>query len=540
MRTFYYNAKVYLSKGHFADAMIVDGSDIESVGTFEGLEHEAQGAVRVDCEGRTIVPGFNDSHCHVKMVGEAMSRPQIMNIKSIDAIVELCRQFAEDHPNVRTDGLAGFGWNQDLFTEGEKRVPNRHDLDRISTEFPVVLERACGHILTCNTKAIELLGLDENSPDLTEGSFWREENGYPSGVFAEAGGDLPRSLIAAPDFAKTRANFKNALDYASSLGITSVQSNDLTVGKNDDMTFGALADIYEKGEGKVRYHCQICCDTPEDLKRSVGSGLFSKYAQPLYDRMLSVGQLKLFKDGSLGARTALMRKDYEDDPGNRGMDCLDADAMYELVKTADSYGIQTVTHVIGDGAVEGVVECYEKVLDGRPNINRHGLIHCQITDKALMERIKASDIRVFYQPIFLHYDLHVVEDRVGKETASTSYAFGTAIRSGIHTSFGTDSPVEDINPYDGIYCAVTRSDLTGFPEGGFYPQERITVEEAVDAYTIGGAEAQFAERWKGRIAPGYVADFVILDRDIFTVPAEEIRKVRPVCTVLGGETVYTR
>ena len=539
MSTIYFNAKVYLGEGQFAEAVLVNGTDIEAVGTFKELSALSEDAKRVDCGGRTMIPGFNDSHCHLLMVGEMVNRPHITNIKSIDAMVEVCRQFAEDHPNVKSEGLHGFGWNQDLFTEGEKRIPTRHDLDRISTEFPVILERTCGHILTCNTKAIEMLGLDENSPDLKDGSFWREENGYPSGVFAENGCYLPLNLIPESSEEQLKENFLAAMKYATSLGVTSVQSNDLSSNKDPNGIISkVIDDVYENEETTLRYRYQICYYTPEEIRESARSGMFSRYGQLLHGRQVTVGPLKLIKDGSLGARTALMRNEYADDPGNFGMDCMSPELMDSLVKAADELGIQAVTHVIGDGAVEETVASYEKVIGNGPNKNRHALIHCQITDAALMERIRRSHIHIFYQPIFLNYDLHVVASRVGEELASTSYAFGTAIRNGSFVSFGTDSPVEDINPFYGVFSAVTRKDLDLFPEGGFCPGECITVEQAVDAYTIGSAEAEFAESWKGRIAPGYVADMVILDRDIFTVPHDEIKDIRPVCTIFNGKAVY--
>jgi predicted amidohydrolase YtcJ len=540
MKTLFFNAKVYLGEGRFASAVLVNGTDIEAVGTEEELLALSEGAEKINCEGRTVIPGFNDSHCHLLSVGAMVNRPHITNIRSIDAMVEVCRQYIEEHPSVRSEGLHGFGWNQDLFTEGEKRIPTRHDLDRISTEFPVVLERTCGHILSCNTKAIEMLGLDADSPDLEDGSFWREEDGYPSGVFAENGCYLPLKLMAEESEEQLRENFLAAMRYASSLGVTSVQSNDLSVNKDPKgLISKVIDDIYENEDTSLRYRYQICCYTPEEIRESAKSGMFSKYGELLHGRRVTVGPLKLFKDGSLGARTALMRNEYADDPGNFGMDCMSPEVMDSLVSAADELGIQVVTHVIGDGAVEGTVESYEKVIGQGPNKNRHALIHCQITDAPLMERIRRSDIRIFYQPIFLNYDLHVVASRVGDAMASTSYAFGTAVRNGSHVSFGTDSPVEDINPFDGVFSAVTRKDLSCFPDGGFYPEECITVEQAVDAYTIGSAEAEFAESWKGRIAPGYVADMVILDRDIFTVPHDEIKDIRPVCTIFNGKIVYS-
>ena len=235
-----------------------------------------------------------------------------------------------------------------------------------------------------------------------------------------------------------------------------------------------------------------------------------------------------------------MRKEYQDDPGNRGVECITKEEMDEFCRLADAAGIQVVTHVIGDRAIEDVIESYEKVLHDGKNPLRHALIHCQITDREMMERIAGDDILICYQPIFLDYDMHVVTDRCGEELSSTSYAFGTAKKLGIHVSYGTDSPVEDCNPFPNLYSAVTRRDQKGWPEGGFFPEERVDIEDAVDAYTIGSAYNEFAEDFKGRLKPGYLADMAVLDTDIFTCRPEEIRTILPVMTIVDGQIVYRK
>ena len=214
--------------------------------------------------------------------------------------------------------------------------------------------------------------------------------------------------------------------------------------------------------------------------------------------------------------------------------------MLELVRLADENGIQAVTHVIGDKAIEETLKCYEAVLhDGKDkNPLRHGLVHCQITDMPLLERIVRDDVIAMYQPIFLDYDMHAVIPRCGEELSSTSYAFGTMARLGAHVSYGTDSPVEDCDPFANIYAAVTRKDRHGYPEGGFFPNERVDIYTAIDAYTSGSAYAQFMESSKGRLKTGYAADLVMLDKDIFTIDPMEIPSVRPVLTMVGGRIVY--
>jgi predicted amidohydrolase YtcJ len=275
-------------------------------------------------------------------------------------------------------------------------------------------------------------------------------------------------------------------------------------------------------------------------------GLLEKYLtteknDPWYaGKPVALGPLKLFKDGSLGARTALMRHDYADDPGNRGVEVLSPARFAALFKIAAKSGMQVVTHAIGDAAIEETVECYEDAIGCRKNKLRHGVVHYQITDDALHARMAKSGILALVQPIFLHYDLHIVEDRVGKELARTSYAFGTLDRLGVPASYGSDAPVEDPNPFRGIYCAVARKDLSGFPAGGFYPGECVDIFDAVDRYTIGSAYAEFQENVKGLIAPSYCADLVILDRDIFSVPADEIPGTKAEVTMVGGKIVYQR
>ena len=199
-----------------------------------------------------------------------------------------------------------------------------------------------------------------------------------------------------------------------------------------------------------------------------------------------------------------------------------------------------ITHCIGDEAVRRTVECYERAFVDGKNKLRHAVVHCQITDRALLERIAKDDILVFAQPIFLDYDMNIVEKLCGKELASTSYAFGTLLRMGVHLSYGTDCPVEDCNPFPNIYIAVTRKDRQGRPAGGFYPGECVDVETAIDAYTMESAYAEFQEDVKGRLQPGYYADMVLLDRDIFTVDPMEIKDILPVMTIVGGKVVYQR
>ncbi len=531
------NGKIYVERGRFAQALYVEDGVIRAVGSNEEMAAAAgAGAEALDCGGRTVIPGLNDSHMHLLMVGMGLAQVNIAGVTSIGEMVERVKRFMAERPQACRRGIHSVGWNQDLFT-GEKRMPNRHDLDKISTEIPIVLERVCGHAVSANTKAIEMLGLGRNSPQYEGGTFELEADGYPSGIFTENACGRINSVIPGYTPEEYERMFLEAMDYAVAHGITSVQSNDVGTSAADGRAVFSLVNrVFAEGRAKLRYHHQLCFRTVGEFQQYLDGGYGALCGHP----WLSGGTLKLFKDGSLGARTALMRHEYLDDRGNFGVEVTGAALMDQFCALADKAGIQVVTHVIGDKAVEDTVAAYEKVFRGGKNPLRHGLIHCQITDRPLLERIVKDGIPVFYQPIFLDYDMHAVISRCGEALSSTSYAFRTVEDLGGSVSYGTDSPVEDCNPFPNIYSAVTRKDKTGYPEGGFFPQECVDVFSAVDAYTAGSAYAEFREKDKGRLKPGYAADLAVLDRDIFTCDPMEIRGILPVLTMVGGNVVYKK
>ena len=541
METLFYNAKVYLEREKFAEAVLVKEGLISKVGTSEELLKTAEkDCKKIDCHGKTVIPGLNDSHMHLLVLGESLQTVKLTNSKSVDEIIERCRKFIKENPELSKNGVFAIGWNQDLF-EDDKRIPNRHDADKISTEIPIILRRVCGHLMVSNTKAIEMLGIDGNSEQFEGGTFEIGEDGYPNGVFTENACRQLRKVI--PEFSlEDRARMAvEAMKHAVSFGVTSVQSNDLgaVVLGDKDKYFKMFCKIYEEGKGLLRYHHQITFQSPEELRNYAENGELVKGNYP-EDSWITLGPLKLFKDGSLGARTAMLENDYADNPGNRGEERFDEKYIEDLCKAADEHGMQVVTHVIGDAATNSVMKTYEKLIKNGKNPLRHTLIHCQITNKAMLENIAKNNVLVMYQPIFLDYDMHIVESRCGKELASTSYAFNTLDKLGGKISYGTDCPVEGCNPFPNIYCAVTRKDLKGYPEKGFYPEECVDVYTAVDAYTEGSAYAQFMENKKGRIKEGFYADMVILDKDIFTVDSLEIKDIKPLLTMVGGKIVYEK
>lgn len=535
MNSIYYNGKIYLERETFAQAMLVSDGIIKKVGTLEevteGLCPKCEKEM-IDLEGKTVVPGFNDSHLHILGVGQALACVMLNGATSMAEIIEKGREFLASHKLAEGDVLIGRGWNQDYFTD-EQRIPTRYDLDKISTDYPIVYSRACGHLCVANSKALEIAGITKDTQPLSGGEIYKDENGEPNGQFSENAQAQIQAIIPADTAEKVEQYLTIAMEYAASCGVTSLQTCDISGAKWQTVNEGYKL-LYKNNPNALRTYHQSSFNEPVLYQEFLDAGCVTGAG----DDMFKYGPLKMFVDGSLGARTAYMRKPYADDRSTRGISTMTVEEFDTMVSLADSHNCQVAVHCIGDAAIEMVLNAYDKVIDGRNNKNRHAIIHCQITDKPLVERFMEHDILAQVQPIFIHYDMNVVADRVGEELASTSYAFGDMYRMGLHTSYGTDSPVENLNPYENLYCAVTRKRLDGAKE--YLPQQAVDIYDAIDQYTIGSAYCSFDEDKKGRIKPGYFADFTVLDRDIFTIPSDEIKNVHAVKTVLGGRTIFER
>lgn len=528
MKTLYFNGNIYTGEG-FTHSLLVDNGIILAVGDAAAMR--ASGAKAVDLEGHTVVPGFNDSHMHLYGVGTNLMSVQLLGATSIGDIVERAKKFIADNHIPEGTYVTGRGWNQDYFTS-EKRLLTRYDLDMISTKHPIIFRRACGHILACNSLALSLAGIDKDVSSVPGGGIDKDENGRPTGILREHAMAQVEQFIPELTSDEMADIIVKAQEYAASYGITSVQTNDITDGNFRTMN-EAYKKVADSGRAKVRVTMQSCFNTLVGFKEYLEAGFRMGNGNSPY----RIGPLKLFVDGSLGARTALMRSPYHDEPTTKGIECMSQETLNEFHRIATENNMQVITHAIGDRAIEMVLDAIEKE-GGKGNELRHGIVHAQITDKALLARFKELNALCFAQPIFLHYDMHVVADRVGEELAQTSYNFKTLYDSGVHVSFGTDSPVEDLKTFDNIHCAVCRRDLKHYPEGGFVPSECFSVIEAVDCYTKAGAYASFEEYEKGTLEDGKFADFVVLDRNIFEIPKADIINTKVLMTVMGGNVTY--
>lgn len=540
-----YNGRVYLGRESFCEALIIKDGRIVKTGSSNELLKQASGAEKIDAGGALVLPAFNDSHLHLISTGRRASGLECEGAKSVEEIINRGRDLITRTKPSAGAFIMGIGVNPEHFSSGEKRDPRREDLDKISSEHPVVLYRHCFHVVYCNSAALKLAGINESAPEVQGGTAEKDENSRPTGVLKENAMSLVLKIVP-PSSKEEKKNFlRFAMKKAQSLGISACQSNDSSGADFEDVV-SAYKEVYDesRNEGKPLLRVTMKCgisswiSTQEDML----DGLLARKRGHLWEdsqwgTFLKLGSLKLFVDGSLGGHTSWMRRPFRDKPDSKGLPVLNQETINRYVEKASAAGLQVLVHAIGDAGMDAVLTAYEKVTsasegtsvnNAAKNPLRHGIIHCQITTPDLLERMAFNNILALVQPIFLSDDIHILESRVGPELASTSYAWASMLRLGVPLSFGTDSPISPLDPLSNIQWAVLHPN----------PNEKMDVYSAVDAYTAGSAFSSFDENTLGRIAPGFFADLIFLDRDIFNIPAEDIHKAKVLRTICAGETVY--
>lgn len=520
------NGKIYTMdrENKIVDSILVDAGKIVEVGKEKELKEKFEVGEILDLEGKTVIPAFNDSHVHFVNYGYNKKKIPLYSCRSVEDVVNAGKNFT-----VYGGWILGRGWNQDLF-EGEKRVPTREDLDKISTEYPICFTRTCGHVAIVNTKALEVCGI---TPDTKcDGG----DADYEKGFFSENGLYLIYSHIPSPSLEELKAMLLETQDEFFSMGITSVQSDDFETfpDKDFEKIIQAYTELEKEGKLKMKVYEQCLFPEIERIKKFQDSGYYFGYGS----KNFKIGPIKLLLDGSLGGKTAYLQKPYVGDEKNLGIVIYSVENFEKIVEYADSLGYQIAVHTIGDGAIKMCIDAFEKL----PNLNkkRHGVVHCQITTKELMERMKKLDILAYIQPIFLDYDLHIVEDRVGYERSVETYAWKTMMDMDIPMAFGSDSPVDSADVIKALHCAVNRQDISYRPEGGWLPSEALDTVSAVKYYTQGGAYTSFDEEIKGNLEVGKLADFLVLNQDIFQVDKKEILKTKIEKTIVEGEIVFQK
>ena len=514
-----------------AQAIAVLGDRILAVGTLESMKKiRNKKTPIVDLGGKFVMPGFNDAHLHLAGGGFERLNVSLVGTKSL---VEMQSRIAD---KVKTaapgEWIQGRGWDHTKWTE--QKLPTRQDLDGVTYDHPAIFGRVDGHISVANSAALKLAGITRATKDPPGGKIDRDTKGEPTGILRESPAeDLVISKIPRPTPSQRKRAMELVLEEAAKWGVSSAQDN------SEWEDFLALEDLQREGKLTVRVTEWLKFDDPLDLltkRRASHSGT---------DPMLHTGMLKGYMDGSLGSRTAALMKPYSDDPKNLGLSQYEQARLNQMARERVAAGFQLGFHAIGDRAAEMALSAFaEAQRYARENASfgkkrgdwRLRIEHDQVITSEQFARFAELGVIASMQPNHLLTDMNWAQSRVGAERAKTSYAWKKFLDSGVTVAFGTDFPVEPITPFRGLYAAVTRENEAGTAE--YFPDQKLTIDEAIAAYTTGAAYAEFAELDKGTLEQGKLADFIVLDRDITKATPAEILGTKVLRTVVGGKTVY--
>jgi len=521
--TIYYHGNVITGVGlpttpERVAAIAVGGHEIVAAGDDATvLQLKQPGTKLVDLKGAFVMPGFNDAHVHLASAGQTKLGVDLNGCSELADM--LSRVSAAAKQALPGQWLLGGGWDHTLWAN--QTLPTRQDLDRVSGGHPALLTRVDGHIAVANSTALGIAGVTRQTPNPAGGQFDHDASGDLTGIVREASAlDLVQGHIPPPGPELRRRAILLALKDAAAHGVTSVQDN------SDWEDFLVYQQLEREELLTVRISEWLRFDDPVDLL------LQHKAAQPADDRMLHTGMLKGFMDGSLGSRTAALLSPYADDPANSGLARYEQTRLNAMTKERAAAGFQIGFHAIGDRGVEMALDA----LSNSGPAMRNRIEHSQVVEPEDIQRYKSLGIVASMQPSHLLTDMNWAGARLGPRRARFAYAWKAFLDAGVPLAFGTDYPVEPITPFRGVYAGVTRANEAG--DKSYFTQDKLRIGEVLFAYTQGSAYAEFSDLYKGRLAPGYVADFVVLDRDLTAIPASEILKTRVLRTVVDGKTVY--
>ena len=514
-----------------AHAFVVEGGRFIYVGLeAEALTFNEAEAEVIDLEGNRVIPGLNDSHMHFISYALSKAKVDLRGCRSLVEVEEAIKSYlAVGEEGYFGEWILGHGWNEECFIEPQ--LPTAEFLDKLCKDRPIYLSRACYHVCAVNSAALRKAGIYIDTTDPEGGKIDRYPSGEATGILRENALLLPYNLIPiTTELQKIKQLIEVAMEDALKVGLTSVQTEDFGHFEDFKGVIDAYRGLEESGGLKLRVNLQMLLPSVEKLKKVIEMGIRTGDGNDY----LRLGPLKLLADGSLGGRTAALEEPYFDDKENDGLLIYDKAKLRSLLSLASRNGLQPAVHAIGDRAMNQVMDIYEEIYSGLEDY-RPRLIHCQITNNQVVERMSRLKVVGDIQPGFLPTDLRMVSARIGDDRAKESYGWKTMLKKGVRIAGSSDAPIESFNPFLGIYSAVTRRDYEGNPEGGWNPQECLTLEEALELYTVGASYATFEEGFKGRIQEGYLADFIVLDRDIFAIDEAELKDVKVMVTYVGGE-----
>ena len=525
--TVLHNIRGYTSTedGMFSFTTLVFADDGRVVATGDSdLAAEYTDARHIDGDGRTVLPGLIDAHAHVYSLGALETSLDLTGVASLETAVDAIAEYAAGKPHA--PWLLGRGWNQVLWPVQE--FPDAASIDAVVDKRPVWMERVDGHAGWANSAAMAVAGIDRDTPDPVGGKILRDDNGDATGIFIDNAMDLIDRHVPPPDKDDVRDAINKAIDRLVSEGMTGV--HDAGIDRQEAEVYVAMAD---DGELDMRIYAMV--GGAGDVLDAIG--------QPLRGHgndHLDIAAVKIYTDGALGSRGAAMLEPYDDDAENRGLAFWTQEELNAMVVKANGMGFQAAVHAIGDRGNRMALDAFEHAQQGKPSPLRNRVEHAQVVALEDIPRFANLGVIAAMQGTHATSDKNMAEDRVGAERIRGAYAWRRMLDHGVVLANGSDFPVELSNPFHGLYATVTRQDRGGEPPGGWYADQALTRAEALHSFTLAAAYAARQEESLGSLEPGKWADFIIIDRDYFEIPAAEIDDIQVLETWVGGQRVFLR
>lgn len=528
MGKLWFGGRIYtmVKENETVEAVYTDGGKITETGLYMQLKEKFKGTIEeeINLNGGMMLPGLVDSHLHLIGYGESLLRLNLSSMNSkekvLNAIKEKCSQ------TEKGKWIVAEGWNENNWIQPD--LIHKSELDDISTDHPIVLKRVCRHALIVNSKALEVCGIDENTEAPFGGGIGRGTDGELSGLFQDHAQDLIVSHLPSVDEEYLKGALRLAIADCYKYGITGVHTEDLFYYNGFNDTFKAIRESFN--EMPLRAHLLVHHEVMDEM-------IQSGYSFKAGNEFVEFGAMKIFADGSLGGRTALLSRPYADTKETKGIAIHTEEELNELVRKARSFGMPVAIHAIGDEAFEMALKAI--VACPPPEGTKDRLIHASILRSDLIERLRDVQVVLDIQPVFVSSDGSWIWERLGDDKRYLPYAWKTLLKNGIKCAGGSDAPIEKLNPLYGIYAAVTRRSPEEKGES-FNPTERLSMYEAIQLFTAGSALAAGNEKRFGYIEKGFAADFSIFDRDLFHVAEEEIVYVETLMTVIAEKVVYKK
>ena len=503
-------------------SVVIVGSDGKIVATGDdSLLAGIAEANRIDGGGRFVLPGLIDAHAHVYSQGFLDESINLQGATSLEAAVERIGEYAAGR---RTGWVLGRGWNQVLWPV--KEFPSAADIDAGVADRPVWLSRIDGHAGWANSKALQIAGIDADTPDPVGGKIMRDSSGNATGVLIDTAMALVEKHVPDPTRSDIREAYASAIDSLLALGITSV--HDAGISKTEAEVYMSMAD---DDDLRIRIYAMLS-DTGANLDA------FPEPVRGYGNDHLDIAAVKLYSDGALGSRGAAMIEPYDDDPENRGLPFYTQQQLDEFVRVANRKGFQVGIHAIGDLGNRMALDAFDRAQGGKPSPLRNRVEHAQIIALEDIPRFAELGVIASMQPVHATSDMNMAEERIGSQRIKGGYAWRRLLDSGAVIASGSDFPVELPDPFHGLYAAVARQDRAGMPEGGWYADQSMTRAEALHSFTLAAAYAAQQETRLGSLERGKWADFIVVDRDYFKIPTSEIDDIRVLQTWVGGKLVY--